>query len=104
MPSEPKVVSSYDSQLPQSTRDGEELRMVGKEVIGDFEVEVFEDTYITAVHCKYGHKYSAQWSTEVPHLRNEYCAPNDLAERDYKGSEDEAEEAMLRKLENDGLI
>ena len=76
--------------------------MVGKEVIGDFEVEVFEDTYITAVHCKYGHKYSAQWSTEVPHLRNEYCAPNDLAERDYKGFEDEAEQAMLRKLENDG--
>jgi hypothetical protein len=56
------------------------------------------------VHCKYGHKYSAQWSTEVPHLRNEYCAPNDLAERDYKGFEDEAEQAMLRKLENDGLI
>ena len=78
--------------------------MVGKEVIGDFEVEVFEDTYITAVHCKYGHKYSARWSTEVPHLRNEYCAPNDLAERDYKGLEDEAEEAMLHKLENDGLI
>ena len=30
--------------------------MVGKEVIGDFEVEVLEDTYITAVHCKYGHR------------------------------------------------
>ena len=59
--------------------------MVGKEVIGDFEVEVFEDTYITAVHCKYGHKYSARWSTEVPHLRNEHCAPNDLAERDGGG-------------------
>ena len=34
--------------------------MVGKEMIGDFEVEVFEDSYITAVHRKYGHKYSAQ--------------------------------------------
>jgi hypothetical protein len=30
--------------------------------------------------------------------------PNDLAERDYKGLEDEAEEAMLRKLGNDGLM
>ena len=78
--------------------------MVGKEIIGDFEVEVFEDSYITAVHCKCGHKHSAQWSTEAPHLRNEHCAPNDLAERDYKGFEDEAEQAMLRKLENDGLI
>jgi hypothetical protein len=61
-------------------------------------------TYITAVHCKYGHKYSARWSTEVTHLRNEYCVPNDQAERDYKSFEDEAEQAMLRKLENDGLI
>jgi hypothetical protein len=61
-------------------------------------------SFFMLITVQYGHKYSAQWSTEVPHLRNEYCAPNDLAERDYNGFEDEAEHAMLLKLENDGLI
>lgn len=74
-----------------------------KETIGEFEVEIV-GTQITALHREHGHRYSANWYQEVPHLTNRRCRPNDRAERSYESDENAAWDAMHLKLERDELI
>jgi hypothetical protein len=79
--------------------------LAGKEPIGDFDFEVdVNDRRITAVHREYRHRYWSTWRTEPPYLAPLQYYEDQLADHAALGLVTDAEKAMLRKLQNDGLI